>query len=152
MNLIWTSEMSSPMPTCASKIMLTSLAPSPIARVMGCSLEALISFTICTNKTRHSHHYLSFRNVPGVYLQSEVQFSHLSFLQWCHATAEHSAAVATDLEEYIFVVARPGTLLVGLQYRRQSGPVDDQTKIEAVYWQPGTKYHWSAGSFSYKQL
>lgn len=38
------------MPTCASKIMLTSFAPSPMARVMGCSLEALISFTICKNK------------------------------------------------------------------------------------------------------
>lgn len=40
------------MPTCASKIMLTSLAPSPTARVMGCSLEALISFTICRKTQR----------------------------------------------------------------------------------------------------
>lgn len=48
----------SPMPTCASRIMLTSLAPSPIAKVMGCSLEALISFTICQNKQTKSiqHH------------------------------------------------------------------------------------------------
>ena len=37
------------MPTCASRIMLTSLAPSPMARVMGCSLEAFINFTICRN-------------------------------------------------------------------------------------------------------
>lgn len=51
--------MSSPMPTWASRIMLTSLAPSPIARVMGCSLEALISFTICQNKKakRDQHHW-----------------------------------------------------------------------------------------------
>lgn len=40
------------MPTCASRIMLTSLAPSPMARVIGCSLEAFISFTICANKTQ----------------------------------------------------------------------------------------------------
>lgn len=36
----------SPMPTCASRIMLTSLAPSPMAKVMGCSLESLINLTI----------------------------------------------------------------------------------------------------------
>lgn len=47
-------EMTSPMPTCASKIMLTSLAPSPMARVMGCSLEALISFTICRKQNPQS--------------------------------------------------------------------------------------------------
>lgn len=44
----------SPMPTCASRIMLTSLAPSPIAKVMGCSLEVLMSFTICQNKQTKS--------------------------------------------------------------------------------------------------
>lgn len=49
---VLTKEVSSPMPTCASKIMLTSLAPSPIARVMGCSFEALISFTICRSKKK----------------------------------------------------------------------------------------------------
>lgn len=51
-------KMCSPMPTCASRIMLTSLAPSPIAKVMGCSLEALISFTICQNKqTKRIRHH-----------------------------------------------------------------------------------------------
>lgn len=49
------------MPTCASRIMLTSLAPSPIARVIGCSLDALMSFTICTNKHFSQRHRLSFK-------------------------------------------------------------------------------------------
>lgn len=36
---------------------------------------------------------------PGVYLYllKYLQFSHLCFLKRCHATAEHSATVATDL-------------------------------------------------------
>lgn len=81
------------MPTWASRIMLTSLAPSPIARVMGCSLEALISFTICQNKEAKSdqHHWGPSR--PHV---SDEQLDHLSFLQRRHATTEHSAAVAAD--------------------------------------------------------
>lgn len=42
-----------PMPTCASRIMLTSLAPSPMAKVIGCSFESLINLTIWkTNKRR----------------------------------------------------------------------------------------------------
>lgn len=72
---------------------------------------------------------------------SEVQPSHLCFLQRCHATAQHGATVATDLQKDFSVVATgTGSDLVGLQYCRQSGPVDDQTEVEAVYWQPGITY------------
>lgn len=128
------------MPTCASKIMLTSLAPSPTARVMGCSLEALISFTICRSKKKKKKKKHSVP--PLVVIEGRawclfLQVSHLRFLQRRHATAEHGTTVATDLQKYVLVVAGPGSLLVGLQDCGQSGPVDDQTKIQAVDWQPG---------------
>lgn len=42
-----------PMPTCASWIMLTSLAPSPIANVMGFSGEVFNSRTTCRKKMKH---------------------------------------------------------------------------------------------------
>lgn len=123
------------MPTCASKIMLTSLAPSPTARVMGCSLEALISLTICGNPNK------SLQSAPTVvYLQSCL-FSHLSFLQRRHATAENSATVAADLEEDLSVVPVDGSLLLRFQNRRQRGAVNDQTKVKAVDRQPGRTVH-----------
>lgn len=142
------------MPTCASKIMLTSLAPSPTARVMGCSLEALISFTICRKTQRkmklratvcHSELFQS------CFLR-EVRPSHLSLLQRRHATAQHGAAVAADLQKNVFVVAGTSPLLVGLQHCRQSGPVDNQTEIQAVDRQPATKFHQSVQSFSNRRF
>lgn len=43
-----------PMPTWASRIMLTSFAPSPIAKVIGCSFENLINLTIWKRKKHKS--------------------------------------------------------------------------------------------------
>lgn len=54
----------SPMPTWASRIMLTSFAPSPMASVIGCSLENLINLTIWKRKkwslSSLSHLYLGY--------------------------------------------------------------------------------------------
>ena len=47
------------MPTWASRIMLTSFAPSPIAKVIGCSFESLINLTIWKrSECRLSHSVL----------------------------------------------------------------------------------------------
>lgn len=44
-----------PMPTWASRIMLTSLAPSPMDRVMGLPLEFFTIFTICDARGKNQH-------------------------------------------------------------------------------------------------
>lgn len=43
------------MPTWASRIMLTSLAPSPMERVMGFPLEFFTIFTICDAQGKNTH-------------------------------------------------------------------------------------------------
>lgn len=48
----WSSK-GLPMPTCASRIILTSFAPSPIAKVIGCSFENLINLTIWKRKEKN---------------------------------------------------------------------------------------------------
>lgn len=54
----------SPMPTWASRIMLTSFAPSPMAKVIGCSLENLINLTIWKRKGRRYPPCFVFAKVP----------------------------------------------------------------------------------------
>lgn len=54
-------------------------------------------------------------------------YPHLGFLQRRHATAEHGAAVAADVQEDLLVV-----LLGGPHDRGERGPVDDQSVVRAV--------------------
>lgn len=92
-------KMCSPMPTCASRIMLTSLAPSPIAKVMGCSLEALISFTICQKKAkkRIKHHQ---DRVDGMHREGALRSPEPSAAAPCDSTARRCSC-GRFLEKYL---------------------------------------------------
>ena len=63
-----------PMPTWASRIMLTSLAPSPIAKVIGCSFENLINLTIWKRKKHRV--YLLCLDFVRVLLTGQNQLRH----------------------------------------------------------------------------
>lgn len=113
---LFKKQLNSPMPTCASKIMLTSLAPSPTARVIGCSLEDLISFTICQRNDLSQMKELFrhiWRTIEKNKKRSKESQCHLGFLQRCHATAENSATVATDFKKDLSVVPMARHLLAG---------------------------------------
>lgn len=96
----------SPIPTWASCIILTSLAPSPTAKVMGFSGDVFKRRTTWTQQSQSGHSSerrcrLSVANKwPFCW---RFQSCYLSFLQGCHSAAQHSRTVFTDFHKELLV-------------------------------------------------
>lgn len=106
--------------------MLTSLAPSPMERVMGLPLEFFTIFTICDAGTGGKK-IIERKNKTKMTLITTDCSSHcfdLRLLKRSHPAAQHSCAVLAGLEEEALIV-------VGVEHHRQGGPVNDEAVVFA---------------------